>query len=53
VLLDRSSTPVTLTSAGTVLYDEARLLLEQAEHVRARVAATAGTATITVGNLGR
>ena len=34
VLLDRSSTPVTLTSAGTALYDEARLLLEQADHVR-------------------
>ena len=51
VLLDRSSTPVTLTSAGTALYDEARLLLEQAEHVRARVAATAGTVAITVGVL--
>src|SRR5262249_32232269 len=44
VLVDRSTTPVSLTSAGTALYDEARLLLEQAEHVRARVAATAGTA---------
>jgi DNA-binding transcriptional LysR family regulator len=51
VLLDRSSTPVTLTSAGTALYDDARLLLEQAERVRARVAATAGTATITIGVL--
>jgi DNA-binding transcriptional LysR family regulator len=51
VLLDRSTTPVTLTSAGTALYDEARLLLEQAEHVRARVAATAGTATLTIGVL--
>lgn len=51
VLLDRSSNPVTLTSAGTALYDEARLLLEQAEHVRARVAAAAGTATITIGIL--
>lgn len=51
VLVDRSTTPVTLTSAGTALYDEARQLLEQAEHVRARVAATAGTATLTVGVL--
>jgi DNA-binding transcriptional LysR family regulator len=51
VLLDRSTTPVTLTSAGTALYGEARLLLEQAEHVRARVAATAGTATLTIGVL--
>jgi len=50
-LLDRSSIPVTLTSAGAALYDEARLLLEQAEHARARVAATAGTATITIGVL--
>jgi DNA-binding transcriptional LysR family regulator len=53
VLLDRSSTPITLTSAGTAFYEEARLLLEQAEHVRARVAATAGTATITIGILAR
>jgi len=51
VLLDRSSAPLTLTSAGTALYDEARLLLDQAEHVRARVAATAGTAALTVGIL--
>jgi DNA-binding transcriptional LysR family regulator len=51
VLLDRSTTPVTLTSAGTALYDEARLLLEQAEHVRARVATAAGTATLTIGVL--
>jgi DNA-binding transcriptional LysR family regulator len=51
VLLDRSSTPLTLTSAGTALYDEARLLLDQAEHVRARVAAKVGTATLTIGIL--
>jgi DNA-binding transcriptional LysR family regulator len=49
VLLDRSSTPLTLTGAGAALYEEARLLLDQAEHVRARVAATAGTATLTIG----
>jgi DNA-binding transcriptional LysR family regulator len=51
VLLDRSSTPVTLTDAGTALYAEARLLLEQADHARAQVAAAAGTATITIGIL--
>jgi DNA-binding transcriptional LysR family regulator len=51
VLLHRSSTGVTLTAAGTVLYDEARTLLEQANQVRARVANAAGTATITIGIL--
>jgi DNA-binding transcriptional LysR family regulator len=50
VLLHRSSAGVTLTAAGTLLYDEARTLLEQANQVRARVAA-AGSATITVGTL--
>jgi DNA-binding transcriptional LysR family regulator len=51
VLLHRSSIGVTLTAAGTVLYDEARTLLEQADQVRARVGAAAGTATITIGIL--
>jgi DNA-binding transcriptional LysR family regulator len=51
VLLDRSPAGVTLTAAGTALYDEARTLLEQAEHARARVAAAAGTATFTIGIL--
>jgi DNA-binding transcriptional LysR family regulator len=51
VLLHRSSTGVTLTAGGTLLYDEARTLLEQAERARARVAA-AGSATITIGTLG-
>ena len=50
-LLERSPQGVTLSAAGAVLYDEARTLLEQAGHVRARVAATAGTATLTVGTL--
>ncbi len=50
VLLRRSSTGVTLTAAGSLLYDEARTLLEQANQARARVAA-AGSATITVGTL--
>ena len=51
VLLRRSATGVTLTAAGAALYDEARTLLEQAEQARARVAAAAGTAALTVGTL--
>jgi DNA-binding transcriptional LysR family regulator len=51
VLLHRSPTGVTLTAVGTTLYDEARTLLAQADQVRARVAAAAGTGTITVGTL--
>ncbi|GAA2154069.1 LysR family transcriptional regulator [Actinomadura napierensis] len=51
VLLDRSPTGVALTAAGTVLYDEARLLLEQAEQLRARVTAATGPATLTIGTL--
>jgi DNA-binding transcriptional LysR family regulator len=51
-LFDRSSAGVTLTSVGAVLLEEARALLEQSDRVRARVAAAAGTATITVGILG-
>lgn len=50
-LLDRSPTGVTLTAAGAVLDGEARTLLAQAEQVRTRVAAAAGTATLTVGVL--
>ncbi len=50
-LLHRSSSGVTLTSAGTVLYDEARTLLGQAEQVRGRVSAAAGPATMTIGLL--
>ncbi|QKG21952.1 LysR family transcriptional regulator [Actinomadura verrucosospora] len=50
-LLDRSPAGVALTAAGTVLYDEARLLLEQAGHLRARVAAATGAATLTIGTL--
>ncbi|WP_428834039.1 LysR family transcriptional regulator [Microbispora maris] len=46
LLLRRSPTGVTLTAAGAALYDEARALLEQAERVRARVAAAAGALTI-------
>ena len=50
VLLRRSATGVTLTASGTLLYDEARTLLEQADQARARVTA-ASTSTITVGTI--
>jgi DNA-binding transcriptional LysR family regulator len=51
LLLHRSPAGVTLTAAGAALYDEARTLLEQAEHARARVAAAGGAATFTIGFL--
>jgi DNA-binding transcriptional LysR family regulator len=51
VLLNRSPAGVTLTASGTELYDQARTLLEHAEHVRDRVTAASGTAAITVGTL--
>ena len=51
LLLHRSPAGVTLTEAGTALYEEARALLEHAEHARARVTAAAGTATFTIGIL--
>ncbi|PVE11527.1 LysR substrate-binding domain-containing protein [Streptomyces scopuliridis] len=50
-LLHRSPSGVALTTAGAALYDEARTLLAQAEHVRTRVTAVAGAATLTVGTL--
>jgi DNA-binding transcriptional LysR family regulator len=49
-LLYRSAAGVSLTAAGTMLYDEARTLLEQADQVRARVAA-AGASTLNVGTI--
>ncbi|MEU8463327.1 LysR substrate-binding domain-containing protein [Streptomyces sp. NPDC029003] len=51
-LLLRSPTGVSLTPAGAVLLDEARGLLGRADRVRARVAAAAGPAVLTVGLLG-
>ncbi|MFC8713046.1 LysR family transcriptional regulator [Streptomyces sp. NPDC057197] len=51
-LFDRSPAGVTLTGVGAVLLDEARALLDQADRVRVRVAAAAGTAVLTVGILG-
>jgi DNA-binding transcriptional LysR family regulator len=51
-LLHRSAAGVTLTAAGSALYDEARALLAQAERARARVTAAAGVTGITIGTLG-
>ncbi|MDT8910697.1 LysR family transcriptional regulator [Amycolatopsis sp. PS_44_ISF1] len=51
VLLDRSPGGVTLTAAGSSLYEEARALLARADQVRTRVASAAGAATITIGTL--
>lgn len=50
-LFDRTPKGVTLTPAGTALYDEAGALLRQADRVRDRVSAAAGTATLAVGTL--
>ncbi|WP_433803696.1 LysR family transcriptional regulator [Actinomycetospora sp. CA-084318] len=50
-LLERSSGGVATTPAGALLLDEARLLLERADHLRVRVAAVGGDAVITLGSL--
>ncbi|MGF6882880.1 DNA-binding transcriptional LysR family regulator [Nocardia sp. GAS34] len=52
VLLRRAPGGVSLTAAGEVLYAEARSILEHADRIPARVAAVAGTVTLTVGTLG-
>ncbi len=52
LLFARSPAGVTLTPVGTVLFDEARALLDHADRVRLRVSAAAGVATITIGILG-
>ncbi|MFE5549176.1 LysR family transcriptional regulator [Streptomyces sp. NPDC056534] len=52
LLFTRSPAGVSLTPVGVVLLDEARSLLDQADHVRARVSAAAGLAALTVGILG-
>jgi DNA-binding transcriptional LysR family regulator len=52
VLLHRSATGVGLTPAGSALYAEAGILLEQADQARTRVTAAAGPVTLTVGTLG-
>ncbi|MEV0842028.1 LysR substrate-binding domain-containing protein [Actinocatenispora sera] len=51
-LFVRSSTGVALTPAGEMLLDEAHALLARADQARARVAAAAGAASITIGILG-
>ncbi len=51
ILLERTTNGVTLTPAGEALYAEARVLLDRADQVRARVSAAAGAATITIGTL--
>ncbi|MGA5303766.1 LysR substrate-binding domain-containing protein [Nucisporomicrobium flavum] len=50
-LLHRSPAGVSLTAAGSVLYDEARAMLERADELRTRISAAAGAATLTVGVL--
>jgi len=50
-LLYRSPAGVALTPAGAVLHDEARAVLARADQARARVAAAAGPATLTLGTL--
>lgn len=52
VLLNRSPQGVAPTEAGTVLYDEARALFAQAEHLRTRVAAAGPAPSLTIGTLG-
>jgi DNA-binding transcriptional LysR family regulator len=50
-LLDRTPKGVNPTPAGTVLYDEARAVLEQVDRLRTRVTAVAGAAGLRVGTL--
>ena len=52
VLLNRSPQGVAPTEAGTVLYDEARALFAQAEHLRTRAAAAGPAPSLTIGTLG-
>src|SRR6202161_4189687 len=52
LLLQRPPTGVALTPAGAVTLEEARALLAQADRMRARIAAVAGPASITIGILG-
>ncbi|WP_410673237.1 LysR family transcriptional regulator [Amycolatopsis sp. cmx-4-68] len=50
-LFERTPKGVTLTAAGTALYDEAVAVLAQAGRIRDRVTAAAGQAVLTVGTL--
>ncbi|MFE0176315.1 LysR family transcriptional regulator [Streptomyces sp. NPDC059002] len=51
LLFERTPKGVTLTPAGEVLYDETGALLGQADRIRRRVAATAGTEPLAIGTL--
>ncbi|MEG8178850.1 LysR family transcriptional regulator [Nocardia terpenica] len=51
LLFERTPRGVTLTPAGTVMYDEATAVLEHADRLRNRVTATAGAAPLTIGTL--
>jgi DNA-binding transcriptional LysR family regulator len=50
-LLERTPKGVGLTAAGSVLYDEALVLLEHADRLHTRVTSAGGAAVITVGTL--
>jgi DNA-binding transcriptional LysR family regulator len=50
-LIERTSRGVTLTPAGTALFDGARALLEQVDRLHDRVLAAAGPRTLVVGTL--
>jgi DNA-binding transcriptional LysR family regulator len=50
-LLIRTSSGIRLTPAGSVLYDDARTLLAQADQTRSRLRAAAGVDAITIGTL--
>ncbi|WP_433606714.1 LysR family transcriptional regulator [Dactylosporangium sp. CA-139114] len=50
-LLERTPHGVTPTPAGEALYEKATTLLDQADRLRARVRAEAGSETLTIGTL--
>ena len=50
-LLERTPKGVTLTPAGSAMYDEAVALLGHADRIRGRVTAAAGAATLAIGTL--
>nr|WP_228562186.1 LysR family transcriptional regulator [Catenulispora rubra] len=50
-LFERSPSGVVLTETGAWFYRDARALLDQADRLQAKVAASAGAATLTVGML--
>ncbi|MEJ2866566.1 LysR substrate-binding domain-containing protein [Actinomycetospora sp. OC33-EN08] len=50
-LFDRTPAGVELTEAGRIAYEDARVLLEHADRLEARVRSTAGRSTLAVGSL--